>query len=127
MNCVKCGKKINGSEMFCKVCGTNNKVTTDIVNSAIDGNKESLSFLYKGVSLNPIIPEGSAAVLPWKLKKCCGCICFRSGSTYLTRQQRMPCGATLSIGRDCLADCAGSNYLIFNYHIGGIAVDDLKF
>lgn len=47
MNCVKCGKKINGSEMFCKVCGTNNKVTTDIVNSAIDGNKESLSFLYK--------------------------------------------------------------------------------
>ena len=45
MNCVKCGKKINGSEMFCKVCGTNNKVTTDIVNSAIDGNKESLSFL----------------------------------------------------------------------------------
>ena len=42
------------------------------------------------VSLNPIIPEGSAAVLPWELKKCCGCICFRSGSTYLTRQQRMP-------------------------------------
>lgn len=47
MNCVKCGKKINGSEVFCKVCGTNNKVTTDIINSAIEGNKESLEFLYK--------------------------------------------------------------------------------
>ena len=39
MNCVKCGKKINGSEIFCKVSLTNNKVNTDIFNSEIDVNK----------------------------------------------------------------------------------------
>ncbi len=38
----------------------------------------------------PIIPEGSEAVHPWELKKCYECICFRSGSTSLTQQRKMP-------------------------------------
>ena len=35
-------------------------------------------------------PKGKRECPLMGIEKCCGCICFRSGSTYLTRQQRMP-------------------------------------
>lgn len=47
MNCVKCGKKITNRGNFCKVCGTNNKVTQEIIDDAIKGGKESVEFLYR--------------------------------------------------------------------------------
>ena len=42
------------------------------------------------VSLSPTILRESVAVRPWALKKCCGCICFKFGSTCPTRQPKMP-------------------------------------
>ena len=39
--------------------------------------------------IEPCYPKGKRGRRPWELKKCCGCICFRSGSTCRTRPPRM--------------------------------------
>ena len=40
--------------------------------------------------IKPVIRRKSVAVLPWVSRKCCGCICFRSGSICPPRTPRMP-------------------------------------
>ena len=40
--------------------------------------------------IEPYYPKGKRVVRPWGSKRCCGCTCFKSGSTCLTRRPKMP-------------------------------------